>query len=333
MKTVSIIIPVYNVAPYIRRCLDSVCQQTYQSIECILVDDCSTDSSMAIVDEYLAAYQGDIRFIVLHHQHNSGQSTARNTGMNAASGKYVFFLDSDDALTPDCMMTLLELSNKYQEADLVQGNTVADKDGSLMPYRFNTHAPEFCDNKNTIEKLILADLTKTVWNRLIKRDFLTEHHIYFPDGIVYEDTYWIYFLAKSVKAAAFTNTGTYLYYKNKNSEVNSTSRQSYLKHYRSQMYNSEAFFKDLKSSTHASVYLRQYFSGNLVATMTDLCALHSLRYWMEFWRLVCRTAIHFFTKTTFHRVLLFLLLMPPFCFLAGYKGWLWRIKQYIVSKT
>lgn len=97
LPTISVIIPVYNVEPYIAECLQSVMCQTYTGpLECILVDDCCKDNSIVIAEKLIADYKGPISFRILHHDHNRGLSASRNTGLEASSGEYVYFLDSDD---------------------------------------------------------------------------------------------------------------------------------------------------------------------------------------------------------------------------------------------
>ena len=105
---VSIIIPIYNVEKYIVRCIDSVLNQTYRNIEVILVDDCTPDRSMDMAREYIeqSLLSEDLDFVYLKHDHNRGLSAARNTGMYAATGDYVYFLDSDDKITEDCIGVL-----------------------------------------------------------------------------------------------------------------------------------------------------------------------------------------------------------------------------------
>lgn len=93
---VSIIVPVYNAEKYLRRCLGSIAGQTFAGFECILVDDGSTDGSPAICDEWAAK---DGRFQVIH-QKNGGASAARNAGIEAARAPWLFFIDSDDAISP-----------------------------------------------------------------------------------------------------------------------------------------------------------------------------------------------------------------------------------------
>ena len=106
-KLVSIIVPVYNVEQYLRRCIESILSQTYHNFELILVDDGSTDSSGAICDEYALA---DERIHVIHKP-NGGVSSARNAGIDTAKGEYILFVDSDDRVEPQ------HISNMIPSAD------------------------------------------------------------------------------------------------------------------------------------------------------------------------------------------------------------------------
>ena len=333
MKKVSIIIPVYNVAPFIKRCLDSICFQTYNNIECILVDDCGQDNSISIIKEYIDTYTGKIVFKLISHQKNSGQATARNTGLKAATGYYVFFMDSDDAITTDCIETLIALAEKYPDIDFVQANTVTNNDGTLMPYSFSSTPPEYCNSKHELMRLILSSLTMTVWNRLIKRDFIIENGLFFPEGILCEDMYWIYFLAKATNSAAFTTHGTYYYFRNINSDANSKTKESRFKHFQGQIVAANAFLKDLIQSNSIDIYQRQYFAGNLVATMGNLAIVNSLKQWIVFWKFIYKTSWTFRTKITINRCILFLAMTPPLCFFSYTKGYLWRLKHYIISNV
>lgn len=109
-QLVSIIIPVYNVAPFLRRCLDSVIAQTYRCIEIILVNDGSTDESGKICDEYSLV---DNRILVIH-QSNSGVGAARNHGLNVSQGEYVVFVDSDDTIAPAMIENMLKNAIAYK---------------------------------------------------------------------------------------------------------------------------------------------------------------------------------------------------------------------------
>lgn len=110
---VSVIVPVFNVKPYLAECLDSIIHQTYTDLQIILIDDGSTDGSGAVCDAY-AAKDARIRVV---HQENRGLSAARNRGIELATGEYLNFVDSDDYLLPDCIETLLKLCIEH-DADM-----------------------------------------------------------------------------------------------------------------------------------------------------------------------------------------------------------------------
>ena len=116
-KKISIIIPVYNAERILRRCLDSVQNQSYSDWECIIVDDGSKDSSPAICDEYA---ETDSRFKVIHKE-NGGVSKARNTGLGQASGDWVTFVDSDDELPLDALKYFTEGMERYPKVSVLRG--------------------------------------------------------------------------------------------------------------------------------------------------------------------------------------------------------------------
>lgn len=192
---ISIIIPIYNVESYIEDCLKSVASQTCLmqgvQVECILVDDCGKDQSIAICEKFIENYDGPLSFKLLHHEHNRGLSAARNTGMNVAQGEYVFFLDSDDKITPDCLEKL------YAKA--------LDSDADVT---FGSYETFGCENKQYITN---GAPYVTAWNKLCKRTFLQENNIQFIEGLIHEDCPWSFEI--ECKGAKFAHVPdiTYLY--------------------------------------------------------------------------------------------------------------------------
>ena len=118
-ELISIIVPVYNMDKYLKRCLDSICQSTYENLEIICINDGSTDNSASILDHYAKL---DPRILVIH-QINSGVSSARNTGLKAVTGSYVAFVDSDDWVHKQYFEALLSIAHLYN-ADLVMSSWV-----------------------------------------------------------------------------------------------------------------------------------------------------------------------------------------------------------------
>ena len=208
---VSIVIPIYNVEPYILECLQSVANQTFQEgLECILVDDCGTDESVQVAEQFLKSYQGEIHFELVHHEKNGGLSAARNTGIRASHGEYLYFLDSDDTIKPNCIEQLLNLAEKHK-ADLVIGFYETGDD--RMSQFDKIYYPEIVSDKGQIKRMLLNYdyLPVTAANRLVKREFFFEKQLFFEEGIIHEDNYWTFFLAKHVNRMAICKEKVYNY--------------------------------------------------------------------------------------------------------------------------
>ena len=118
MPAVSVIVPLYNVEKYVGECLDSILAQTFTNFEVIVVDDCSTDDSVKVVESYMPKFGGRLSISVLKKKSNGGGSIPRNRGLELSRGKYVFFLDSDDAITPTAFEELHKIAESFN-ADVV----------------------------------------------------------------------------------------------------------------------------------------------------------------------------------------------------------------------
>lgn len=210
---ISIIIPIYNASNYIIDCLMSVSTQKFDgNIECILVDDCGSDDSINLAQEYITLHDNDnnVSFSVLHQKFNQGPSAARNCGIREAHGEYVLFLDADDLISPDCVDLLYSLAKQF-DLDYVQGMYHSDEIYQMPKYNL-----DFCNrpivDRRIIKKLMLdySFIPFTPHNRLVRRQFILEHKLFFPENIrVREDFYWMFFLAKYVERMAICDKETY----------------------------------------------------------------------------------------------------------------------------
>ena len=211
---ISIIIPIYNVESYVAHCIQSVMDQTYEgSIECLLVDDCGNDNSMGIVEDMLGDYEGPIEFKVLHHEHNRGLSAARNSGTEEASGDYVFFLDSDDAISVDCIALMVEVVSNHPEVEVVQG--------AMESIPYNKYydlelckTPRFVDDNDWVRYNAYKygeRLPVNATNKLLKKSFLTGNGLTFKEGITNEDELWSFQIACTAKTMAVVGRETYVY--------------------------------------------------------------------------------------------------------------------------
>lgn len=178
MKKLSVIVPIYNVEKFLRRCIDSIINQSYSNLEIILVDDGSTDKSGRICDEYSKI---DLRIKVVHLD-NGGVSRARNIGISLSTGEYLSFVDSDDYISSEMYEKMIYiLENENLEivscgAYIVKNNKILGRQGSgkLKIY-----------SKEEILPLVLQDYNNTVWDKVYKREVF--NGVKFPEGRVFED--------------------------------------------------------------------------------------------------------------------------------------------------
>lgn len=188
---ISIIVPVYNVEDYIERCVLSIINQVYSDIkmECILVDDNSPDLSIEKARRLIDQYSGDITFRIVRHEHNLGLSSARNTGMKNATGKYLYFLDSDDDIDKLCIQKLWNVVLKYPGIQMVMGNYHDQRIGKDGINQFRI-PKGIIKNYQLLEMYFIGYIPVVAWNSLILRDVIVENNLSFKEGLLHEDLLW-----------------------------------------------------------------------------------------------------------------------------------------------
>ena len=171
MEKVSIVIPVYNAEKYLRECLDSIINQTYENIEIIIINDGSKDSSLNICKEYA---KEDSR-IKLINQENIGVSKTRNKGIDVATGKYILFVDSDDY----CELNMVEIAMKSAQKDelFIWGYTEVHKN-KVVPIKYNIEI-----NMNNLYKIFTSTLIGSSCNKIFSVQILRENKLYFEEKI------------------------------------------------------------------------------------------------------------------------------------------------------
>ena len=186
---VSVILPVYNVGPYLEEALDSLCQQTLRDIEIIAVNDGSTDNSLDIIEAYMAR---DSR-ITCYTQNNMGLSGARNTGMQHCQGEYVYFMDSDDILETDALEKCYHTA-KEQQADVCIFDADVFYEKNAKPLSWNYDRSDLLEEGKAYKGSELFDMLldrkkhkAVVWLQFINWQFLTSLHLNFRQGIIHED--------------------------------------------------------------------------------------------------------------------------------------------------
>ena len=257
---VSIIIPTYNVAPYIIECLESVASQTYQGvIECIVVDDCGTDESIPLAQEFIDSYNGNIKFRICHREKNGGLSAARNSGLFEAKGEFVYFLDSDDYVNIKLYKELKEYMN--QGYDLVKFKIIKvdekckelEKNDSPI---FNNKSGEeaynilYCNDK----------MTDVAWAYLYKREFFINNKFEYSKGLYHEDFGLTSLIILKAKKVASTDVEGYYYVQTQNSITRGNEKNAYkrnidlLKHYDNMIEKINEYNISKKSKENIKIY-------------------------------------------------------------------------------
>ena len=215
MNKISVIIPIYNVEKYLARCLDSVISQTYTNLEIICVNDCSPDNSHLILQEYATK---DKRIKIITREKNGGLSAARNSGLKVATGKYIYFLDSDDWITPDFLEKMYTaITTQKQDAVCCAQILTVFEDGTTKPLL----------KRNFDEKLVpYSHACQMAWSWLLKKSFLNKFSVIFPEGLKYEDLYFFNVIIRSLKEVYVINSTTYYHFENKNSIMGSAQNRT-----------------------------------------------------------------------------------------------------------
>lgn len=202
---VSVIIPVYNVEKYLRRCLDSVVNQNFNDYEVIIVNDGSTDNSLSIAEEYKKNYPDLVNVI---SQENKGLGAARNSGIDVATGEYLLFVDSDDYIDESLLADTYRVAKKFDSEIVVFDIMYVNEDGEEIKYssaRFNNCSEVHFDDKS------VATIWPSAWNKLFKSSLFKDNSIYFPTGIWFEDFAIVPALLMIAKNIQYIPTAFYYY--------------------------------------------------------------------------------------------------------------------------
>lgn len=259
-NVISVIIPVYNVQAYLPECLDSVLAQDYQNLEVILIDDGSKDDSGKICDEY-AAKDSRIRVI---HQVNAGAGAAKNTGLRAATGEYLAFLDSDDSLEPGAYAHMVQLMQEYN-ADVVQ---------CLLQYVYKdrTEVQQITSGRQVFSVLDYMKRFTEDWTcalmteKLFKRALFDG--IFFEEGNIIDDEYFTYQGVMNAKIILRDDRVIYNYRQRRSSVMNSSES-------RTRIINDQLNYLDKRRKNISRRYpeLKKHFNEAYLESLVYLAKL------------------------------------------------------------
>lgn len=262
--SLTIVLPIYNVASYLERCLDSVLVDNRFRGEVICVNDGSTDDSLSILERYAAKY-GNVRIIT---QPNAGLSAARNTGLDAATGDYVFFLDSDDWIFPN---KLDEVLSRVNGEDVVYFNATRyfEETQQYEPVR------EIAELQDLSGAAYFAAAERQrrntpmvcVWGGLYKRSFLLEHNLYNEPGIYHEDSYFTPQVLLRAQHVSCVNICLYAY-RIRQGSITTTVRQ---KHIEDMLFVCRGLYAKFRQENVAEDVFYQFVSNYYAVTITEAC--------------------------------------------------------------
>lgn len=204
LPAISVIIPLYNYEQYIGGCLDSLLAQTFTDFEIIVVDDCSTDNSVAVAESYLPKFNGRLKITRTKKNSGGGGYLPRNIGLNLSRGEYIFFADSDDFMV-ETALEIMYTAAKNSDADVVDiaahyyvypdkrvGLFMDEEGGRVHDAGISDKITLTIDDPETnFDRLLFGYALRTPWTKFVKRDFLIENEIIFPEVISGGDFLWV----------------------------------------------------------------------------------------------------------------------------------------------
>lgn len=243
----SLIVPVYNVKPYLRQSLDSVLAQTFTDYELILVDDGSTDGSGDICDEY-ASHNSKITVV---HQKNTGAGVARNVGLAKARGEYISFLDSDDWIDSNTFEAFIDTVNN-RNITVALFDYYENKEGEEQTYQSNR--PSSLDTETVIIETIQGNIHPGVVFKLFKRQFLIDNGITFPPYSIGEDMYFTISSLLCLKDIVYIPQAFYHYRYNPSSTMNKLEMGHIYKRHRDFIYNMKVLIETQNLTARQRIY-------------------------------------------------------------------------------
>ena len=251
---ISVIIPIYNVEKYLRECLDTLTSQIMQDIEILCIDDCSTDSSNAIVAEYASK---DARFSLIRLPENHGQAYARNQGVLRAKGKYIYFMDADDMLAGEISLFVMYKEAEAKnvdallfDADIIFETKELEKTSRLYHLTMWEKYPDIYEGRELFSKFIQNnDFHCAVWQQLWRKEFLTENNLLFhPDTSPHEDLLFSFKAMTLAKKIRHIPEKLYVYRCRENSSMTGNFSEKRFKAYLVCYKEATAFVKEYSFS-------------------------------------------------------------------------------------
>lgn len=225
---VTISIPLYKCEEFLKACLESVQAQTYPNIEVTLINDQTSDNSVEIAESFIN--DNDLKnWRIYHLEKNSGLSVVRNKGIDTAQGKYLFFLDSDDTITPDCISTLVKISedtNVEMTISQLECEQLESGEKSIC-IKIKSEKEIITGNDEILKDFANSELVSYAVNKLFLVDFIRKNKIYFIPRLFAQDELWTFHLVLKLNKIAIYKGITYTYYLHQKSVIHNRDKRNF----------------------------------------------------------------------------------------------------------
>lgn len=269
---ISVIVPVYKVEKYLDCCIESIIKQTYQNLEIILVDDGSPDSCPMKCDEWA---KRDARIRVIHKE-NGGLSSARNTGIDIATGSYFSFVDSDDYIEKEMLKTMLSASERFRAEITCCGRKLIISEKEKIPMHCLEREKIYTREQAMKEVLMGREIEEAAWDKLYRADLFKD--IRYPDGEINEDIVTIGPLLAKCNTIVHVGKAFYNYRLNQNSITKSgynEKKSIYLEHMRQVQHYCTANYPQL--NRELACFLARYAYAELLDMEMDKEIVHKFK--------------------------------------------------------
>jgi len=327
---VSVVVPIYNVEKYIERCINSILSQSYKNIQLILVDDGSTDNSGKIIEKY------NNRAIIIH-QHNLGQSAARNTGVSYATGKYLMYVDSDDYISQGTILTLVKkMETSSYDMCCFRGYS-KDNRGQLYNIGRDFSVSEFDKNSDIVKDGLLGKNIKTsVCSKIFLLSMIRDNNITFLEGVINEDYLYTNIVILYAQRVAFVNQPFYYVERRQNSTSRNFKDENITTivhhyHYLLKVYSEHGKLDQFKEFLYC-----QYLIGNLFTLYTiaynvkkyiDFLYFHNLVDKKDFYNRTAKSAL--LLKGKIYPIIYSLCKFPKLFYITVKVAKIFGLKSYV----
>ena len=276
---VSVIVPVYGVERFAERCAESLLSQTLSSgVEYIFVDDCTPDASIDVIRNVMECYpdrMADCR--IVRHEKNRGLPAARNTGLEVASGEYVYHCDSDDYLEPD-MLEQLYTKAKSCDADMVWSDWYLSFEGNER----YMNQPSAATGREALSRVLDGSMKYNVWNKLTRRKLFVDNRIEFPDSRSMGEDMTMIRLMACAGRTAYVNKALYHYVRTNTGAMTQTYSEIHLSELKENVVVTERFLRAVVSDSDIDRELA-FFKLNVKLPFLFTGKRNDIRRWQEWY--------------------------------------------------